>query len=355
MLAACARNLDAAWDDASAAQKNAWFLDFLLSDDLLCSGTVAMYRQCARLAIERIWSAEGPDCVEAVQGRKEAVDILKGRIGLPDPERGASLKLKDPLLVELGDVFARLRTKYTDGRDRLDLILALYIIVMPRIGLRPVELTWARWDGNKLFVRTAKRKGRPERPVPHEHWPPIYKAALGLLIALMPRELDDEAFEDWRNVLASRLARASKWTRTKRRLSLYFARHIAIANWKQAGITPELIALLAGHAGLKSQHHYASGRSGYGARYVFLTAAQAQAQLEHTSSPDMAESATTDHNNIGEDHESQSDAEAASATLKEGSVLPHSQGLKGSFDCPSSDHLAHVRSRISGASASSWV
>src|SRR5690606_10541226 len=152
-----------------------------------------------------------------------------------------------------------------EGRDRLDLILALYVIVMPRIGLRPIELTWARWDGNRLYTRTAKRIGRPERVVPHEHWPPLYKSALGLLIALMPRELDDGAFEAWRNVLASRLARASKKTRTKRRLSLYFARHIAIANWKQAGITPKLIAQLAGHAGLKSQHHYAPGRAGYGA------------------------------------------------------------------------------------------
>ncbi len=135
------------------------------------------------------------------------------------------------------------------------------MLVMPRIGLRPVELTWARWDGNSLYVRTAKRAGRPERYVPTEHWPPVFKLALGLLIRLVPQQMDEEAFELWRNVLASRLARASKWTRMRRRLSLYCTRHIAIATWKQLGITPELIAKLAGHAGLHSQHHYAARAS----------------------------------------------------------------------------------------------
>lgn len=102
----------------------------------------------------------------------------------------------------------------------------------------------------------------------------------------MPRQLDDATFEAWRNVLASRLARASRWSRKKRRLSLYFARHIAIANWKQAGITPELIAQLAGHAGLRSQHHYASGKAGYGARFVFLDQGEARALLGEA--PDAA-------------------------------------------------------------------
>ena len=232
------------------------------------------------------------------------------RIGRPAPPRGASRKYKDPTVAELGDVFAHLRAKFVETGDQLDLLLALYIIVMPRIGLRPVEMTWAAWDGNGLYTYTAKRAGRPKRYIPHEHWPPVYKAALGLFIKLVPRHLDDAQFEKWRNRLASRLARASQWTRTKKRLSLYFARHIAIANWKQAGITPDLIAQLAGHAGLRSQHFYASGRAGYGARYVFLDQGEGEALLASSMEGDEV-----DHNAVQSATE---DERAASSLQKPG-------------------------------------
>jgi hypothetical protein len=267
--------------DQNAAPQDrrlAALLEYLRRDGTLCDGTVSHYVQCARVAITRILGPEQNG--EIARAVVAARDILATRKGLPDPLRGASRKLKNPQLVELGDVFSRLRWKFINTGDRLDLLLALYIIVMPRIGLRPVEITWTAWDGGALYTRTAKRAGRPLRHIPSEHWPPVYRAALGLLVKLVPRGLDDAEFESWRNVLASRLARASRWTRTGRRLSLYFARDIAIANWKQAGITPQLIAKLAGHAGLRSQHFYSSGRSGYGSRFVFLNDKEGQALLE---------------------------------------------------------------------------
>jgi hypothetical protein len=299
LINACAQHVGPGWVGAGAEKKVAWFLSYLESYDILCKGSVSMYRQCAKVACQRLLSEGVVEPIEfdLTTAIDTAGDILNKKIGHPLPPRGASRKVKDPLLVELGDIFAHQRAKFLDGRDRLDLILALYIIVMPRIGLRPVELTWARWDGNNLYARTAKRAGRPERRVPHEHWPPVYKAALGLLVALMPRELSDAEFETWRNRLASRLARASKRSRKKRRLSLYFARHIAMATWKQAGITPELIAKLAGHAGLQSQHHYASGRAGYRARYVFLDPADAEAVLStvpNAAEADIPEAPTAD-------------------------------------------------------------
>lgn len=287
MLVASERRAAVARGAASPIEQPADFLAYLGQNGKLRPGTVSHYVQCARVAIER---SLGPDEEAVEKAAAEARGLLKKRLN-----REASPR-KVPSLGELGDVFSRLRWKYIhDGKDPLDLLLALYIIVMPRIGLRPVEITWTQWDGNGLYTYTAKRAGRPKRYIPHEHWPPVYKAALGLFLKLVPRELDDAAFESWRNCLASRLARASKWTRTKERLPLYFARHIAIANWKQAGITPEVIAQLAGHAGLRSQHFYASGRSGYGARYVFLDTEEARAFLgANPDAHDDADGATAD-------------------------------------------------------------
>jgi hypothetical protein len=277
MVAASERHAPFDWSVASPSEKIEGLLAYLGKVETLCEGTVSHYVQCAQVAIERILGQDEDEAID--HAAAAARRILVKRIGTPEPARGSSLKHKDPSLQELGDVFSHLRSKFLESGDRIDLLLALYIIVMPRIGLRPVEITWAAWDGNGLYTYTAKRTGRPKRYIPNEHWPPVFKMALGLFVKLVPRELDDVAFEAWRNLLASRLARASKWTRTKKRLSLYFARHIAIANWKQAGISAEVIARLAGHAGLRSQHHYASGRSGYGSRYVFLNSADAKALL----------------------------------------------------------------------------
>lgn len=279
MIAASAREAEFDWGAASPGNKVDGLLNYLGKDAVLCEGTVTHYVQCASVAIKRILAGSDVDDVFTSDAIDRARELLARRVGRPTPPRGASTALKDPSVAELGDVFAHLRSKFIESGDQLDLLLALYIIVMPRIGLRPVEMTWADWDGNGLYTYTAKRAGRPKRYIPHEHWPPVYKSALGLLVKLVPRELDDAEFERWRNRLASRLARASQWTRTKKRLSLYFARHIAIANWKQAGITPEIIAQLAGHAGLRSQHFYASGRAGYGARYVFLDHGEGQTLL----------------------------------------------------------------------------
>lgn len=278
MLDASAAQAGLDESSASSMEMIGALLKYLETEATLCEGTVSHYVQCAKVAIERVLGQGQEAAIAAAVS--SARDSLDDRQGTPEPARGASRKIKDPALVELGDVFSHLRWKFIEKGDPLDLLLALYIVVMPRIGLRPVEMTWAEWDGNALYTHSAKRAGRPKRYVPTEHWPPVYRAALGLFFKLIPRGLDDAEFEMWRNLLASRLARASKWTRAKRRLSLYFARHIAIASWKGAGITPELIAELAGHAGLKSQHFYASGRSGYGARYVFLDAAEGQALLE---------------------------------------------------------------------------
>lgn len=292
LIAASARQSKIDWLQMAPAQKVAGLLDYLQTGETLCEGTVSHYIQCARTAIGRILGQTEDE--EFTVAAAAARDILVNRGGVPEPARGASLKLKDPSSADLGDVFSHLRSKYIQDADPLDLLLALYIIVMPRIGLRPIEITWTEWNGNQLYTRSAKRAGRPRRYIPHEHWPPVFKAALGLFVRLVPRDLDDASFDAWRNRLASRLARASRWTRTGRRLSLYFARDIAIATWKQLGITPETIAILAGHAGLRSQHFYASGRSGYGARHVFLDSEQAQALLGAASAGEIAQSEVID-------------------------------------------------------------
>src|SRR5690606_5095100 len=197
MILASAREVTGDWSAASPAEQVRGLLAYLSSDRKLRPGTVSHYVQCARVAIERIL---GPDEEAVNKALAEARMLLQARI---NPEASPR---KHPSVEELGDVFSHLRWKFIKcGKDPLDLLLALYIIVMPRIGLRPVEITWTQWDGSRLYTHTAKRAGRPKRYIPHEHWPPVYKAALGLFVRLVPRDLDDASFETWRNLLASRL------------------------------------------------------------------------------------------------------------------------------------------------------
>ncbi|WP_421952717.1 hypothetical protein [Pelagibacterium sp.] len=242
--------------------------DFVGGKSVWTPNTACVYRQHIRTVFEAA-PVEASEKEHADRLRQETLDALKERTGTPVPARGASKKVLVPMREELDDLLGHLRSKVAGHGDIIDFVLALYLLIMPRVGLRPIELTWAERQGNSLIVKTAKRDGRPQRIVPLENWPENYLFALDLLLAAIPRDLSEKQFTKFRNLLASRLARACKWTRTRRRLCLYCCRHIAIANWRDVGMSSHEIAQLAGHVGLAGQLHYARGRSGYGGRYIF--------------------------------------------------------------------------------------
>lgn len=242
--------------------------DFVGGKSVWKPNTACVYRQHLR-SVFAAAPVEASEKEHAERLRQETLDALKERTGTPVPARGASKKVLVPMREELDDLLGHLRSKVAEHGDIIDFVLALYLLIIPRVGLRPIELTWAERQGNALIVKTAKRDGRPQRIIPLENWPENYLFAIDLLLAAIPRDLTETQFKKFRNLLASRLARACKWTRTRRRLCLYCCRHIAIANWRDVGMSPHEIARLAGHVGLAGQLHYARGRSGYGGRYIF--------------------------------------------------------------------------------------
>lgn len=272
LLLAASRNAAVDINQVSPEGRLALLERHLLNDkSTLARGTVCVYRQHVSAAITTCVSA-GADPSLADEAKETLLKALTGRIGEPSPERGATLKIEVPEKFELADTFDLLRDRFCSMGEILDLVLCLYLLVVPRIGLRPIEVTWARREGNELVVATAKRSGRPERRVPLHGWPDDYLFALDIFLSLVPRELDAQGFKLWRNALASRLARASKHSRKRRRLALYCCRHIAIASWRDIGMSPEEIQRLVGHVRVSSQSGYARGKAGYGEKWMFSDA-----------------------------------------------------------------------------------
>ena len=85
------------------------------------------------------------------------------------------------------------------------------------------------------------------------------------------RLLFAEAGGNWRKILGrlgERLARVCARLEICR-WSLYTTRHVAIANWKRAGLSDAEIAALAGHSSTRTaRQHYAGGRHGWTAEFA---------------------------------------------------------------------------------------
>jgi hypothetical protein len=85
------------------------------------------------------------------------------------------------------------------------------------------------------------------------------------------RLLFAETGNDWRKILGrlgERLARVCARIGI-RRWSLYTTRHVAIANWKRAGLSDAEIAALTGHSStLTARQHYAGGRHGWTSEFA---------------------------------------------------------------------------------------
>jgi hypothetical protein len=201
--------------------------------------------------------------------------LLKERRGRP-PARTSRKKLKDPTLAEYNAIRADFsaRKESADGLDPLDHALALLVNVTPYLGLRPGEWRFAAMEDGVLWVKNAKAtNGRAPgevRDINLTNVPHSIVAVIGDLIALFHRLFDEEE-EGWRRalgVLGERLARVCKRLKI-RRWSLYTPRHIAIASWKKAGLSPREIAGLAGHISLNTaSKHYAGSRFGWTAKFA---------------------------------------------------------------------------------------
>lgn len=199
---------------------------------------------------------------------------LERRRGRPDGDRTSSKKVSTR--EEAHTTFVELKRLVLAASPETDrshsaMAAALYVLVAPRIGQRPIELLDARLEGSVLWLRNAKPKpGLPEyRPLNLRRFSATFLEALHWLIVFAragvrkgDKTTRQERFDEWRNRIAEALARASEKV-TGRRLSLYSFRHVALATWKSAGFSKADIALLAGHLSLDSASYYAPRRHGW--------------------------------------------------------------------------------------------
>ena len=173
---------------------------------------------------------------------------LLSRRGRPAQARTATLRVTDPSEDELRQTFARLKATAIAERSLSAATAALYLIVGKRVGHRPIELCGAVVDGSILHLPNGKRAdGQPEiRRLDISRFASSEIEAVKMIVGLAPPRGNPIVYKQWRNSVASALARASR-TATGRRLSLYTSRYVALATWEAAGFTAAEIAEMAGH------------------------------------------------------------------------------------------------------------
>lgn len=237
--------------------------------------TTRLYQQQIKAVIGYRLSAGELSKERAISGFAELKALLKTRRGLC-PKRTSSAKLKSATYAEFRRVvsdFAR-RARLPDGLDRTDTVLSIMVKIGPFFGLRPCEWLRATILGHTLRVVNAKTgNGRglgEERKIGLSDLPPKIVTLASHLIRELPLLLA-EAGNDWRKILGrlgERLARVCARIGI-RRWSLYTTRHVAIANWKRAGLSDAEIAALTGHSSmLTARQHYAGGRHGWTAQFA---------------------------------------------------------------------------------------
>ena len=236
--------------------------------------TTRLYQQQVKAVIGRKLSVGELSKERAISGFADIKALLIARRG-PCPKRTSRGKLKSPTYAEFRKIvedFAR-RSRLQGGLDRTDTVLSLLTKVGPYVALRPCEWLYATITGHNLNVVNAKSgNGRALgelRTICLGQLPRIVSLVSHLIGQI--QLLFIEAGSDWRKILGrlgERLARVCARIGI-RRWSLYTTRHVAIANWKRAGLRDAEIAALAGHSSTRTaRQHYACGRHGWTAEFA---------------------------------------------------------------------------------------
>ena len=177
-----------------------------------------------------------------------ALERLRGK---PEEPRTASKKIKDAPAWMVKAVFGHLQLAAVKYQRMGLAAAALYCLVKPNLGTRPVELHQAVIEGDILVVPNAKREDGSNRRLDLSGWDPTHRMALAVLIKLAQAEVDSDGHDAWLGRLAERLARACEAAgRTGDfipRLAPSSFRHTAISTWHAAGFTVAEIAEMAGH------------------------------------------------------------------------------------------------------------
>nr|WP_314260706.1 hypothetical protein [uncultured Devosia sp.] len=239
----------------------------------LTPNTVGLWRQQMRVAVAKVASDDHRSFTERqvrnfVSDMDDAVASLKGR---PSKPMTATKKWKSPSKVAVVKVFDRLKQRALAlNRGRMA-ATALYCVLMPRLGGRPVELVGARVAGGRLIVPNAKRADGqdPERSIDVSGWDLHYRVALAALIDFTGMEVPDVGYEAWHKIMAETLARACDAVSVPRIAPSSF-RHTALSTWAAAGFSIDEIARLAGHFSGRSPSYYIRTASSWGPEDVVV-------------------------------------------------------------------------------------
>jgi len=237
-----------------------------LSDEVLKASTTRTYKQELLACLD---SLGGTVCAETIASAKARVEAaLIRRRGRPEP-RTSARKVKDASEDEASGVLRFVHQRWkTHCHPNLDRVLLLYLLVAPKVGLRPGEYLECEIVGGYLVVRCAKatngRAPAQSRRIGIERLSPKERQALAILAEHFPDVVREAgSYKPLLKRLAERLARACEAAGI-RRLSLYSFRHVALATWKAAGLSRAEIAALAGHVSETTQSRsYAPARHGW--------------------------------------------------------------------------------------------
>jgi hypothetical protein len=261
------QQLWARYQRADSNPEWAGFIDWLISiRSTLRPATWRQYRAAVVHAMGQ----------QQVLGRESFHARLMERINLPDrkalPARTSSTKSKSLPNADMNALIQHLGER--DGRwDRLT---GQWLVFGMITGLRPGE--WQRVKAcpneDEMILRVAngkfdaQRAHGSERTI-HVHIPPSMQGTLNEFIQAIQSEDFANEYEACRIALWS--ATKALWPRRKKQITLYSARHQFAADAKSAGLAPEVIAALMGHAVTDThQSHYGKRRSGRGS--VMVTA-----------------------------------------------------------------------------------
>ncbi|QDZ11599.1 site-specific integrase [Devosia ginsengisoli] len=181
-----------------------------------------------------------------------------------EKRRTSAKKVVDATDAEARALFYELKRHGLKYENPNSILAALFVLVAGHSGFRPIELRGATFDGAWLTLPNAKKRPgqTPTRKLNLSEMHEDVRAGVDLLLRMIDHDLSKREFAKWQKCLAGQLERACERIGA-RVLSLYSFRHVAIASWAAAGLSPPEIALLCGHLSVHTAHtHYA--RAGVG-------------------------------------------------------------------------------------------
>jgi integrase len=253
-------------------------------------GTTAnLYRQYYNAALEYLARRQKMESAKTIEHQTRIEAALARVRGRPPTRNTSSKKVRDARDWMVKAAFGHLKLMAL-RHDRIRLAAtALYCLLQPVLGTRPIELQDARIDGDALIVRNAKRTDGSSRTLSLVDIHPTHRMALLVLLEIIKVENADVGYQRWLKTLAENLARACKAASTKEnpipRLAPSSFRHTAISTWAASGFTVDEIAEMAGHLSLLSARRY----------YIHEGAAWAQkraGQVRPVVPPEIAEPET---------------------------------------------------------------